>query len=96
MHSLVNVPTAKSGLEIQGYVAEQTVYIICAERGATFRDGRSVAMTDVFIGDHLLHDPNALREMIARDLATAIRLARDAGYAQAKAELRGWLEIASR
>lgn len=45
-------------------------------------------MTSIYVGDHMLTKPQALREMYGRDIAMAIRLARNAGYAQALADVR--------
>ena len=80
MYQLVNVPTAKSKTEIRGVVEGEHIYIIAAEKDSNWRDGHSVAMTDMYIGSHMFDDPAALRRMVAGALARAIEMARDAGY----------------
>jgi hypothetical protein len=86
---LTNVPTAASKLEIRAIVEGENIDIVCSERNSE----NYIRMTSTFVGDHMLAKPEDLRRMYADDLATAIRLARDAGYRQAKAELRTWLDI---
>lgn len=93
IYSLVNVPRANGKLEIRGYVEGENIYIVAGERGSKWRDGNCVQMTNTFIGNHMLSMPDALRQMYADDIATAIRMGRDAGYAQAKAEIREALGI---
>lgn len=93
LHSLTNVPSAASGLEIKPFVEGETIYIVCAPKNGKWRDGNSVSMTTTFVGDHMLEKPQALREMYAHDLALVISMARDAGYAQAQAEIRAALGI---
>lgn len=92
VYSLTNVPTAQSKLEIKGFVEGELVYVLCCEKDSLGRDGRSSGMTSTFVGDHMLAKPAELRRMYADDLANAVRLGRDAGYEQAKAELRDWLK----
>ena len=94
MHSLTNVPTAASGLEIKGRVDGNDISVVCAKRHAPEND--YLRMTSTFVGDHMLGKPDDLRQMYARDLATAIRMGRDAGYEQAKAEIRRVLGVDSR
>jgi hypothetical protein len=91
MYQLTNVPTATSALEIKGIVNGENVKIVCAKRNAAPDDW--VMMTDTYVGDHMLAAPAALRQMYANDLAMAIRMARDAGYEQAKAEIRQVLGV---
>ena len=97
MHSLTNVPTANMDrdYEIAGIIDGPDVRIVCRRRHPRERDaiGDCVTMTTTLIGDHMLANPQMLREMYARDLATAIRMGRDAGYHQAKAEIRSALGI---
>ena len=93
LYRLVNVPTEKSGLEIEGVVEGENVIIISKERGSKWRDGKSVSMAETFVGDHMLGMPAELRRMYAEDLAWAIRKARDAGYQHAQAEIRAALGI---
>jgi hypothetical protein len=88
LYSLVNVPRANDKVEIVGHVDGENVYVLCAEKGSTWRDGRSTAMANTLVGDHMLSKPADLRRMYADDLATVIRLARDAGYSQAMADVR--------
>jgi hypothetical protein len=93
MYSLVNVPTAASGVEIKGVVEGDHILIIAAEKGSKWRDGHSVMMADTWLGEHVLSAPEFLRQKYADDLATAIRMGRDAGYAQALADIRHLLGI---
>lgn len=90
MFRLVNVPTQKSSLEIKGVVEGQEILVIAAEPNTKVEcwRGHASIMTDEFVGDHMLDKPEALRQMFANSLATAIRMARDAGYAQAMADVR--------
>lgn len=93
IYSLANVPAKSDDLEIKGVVEGEQIYVIRAEKGSKWRDGRSVMMTSTLVGEHMLARPDDLRRMYADDLATVIRLARDAGYAQALADVRGALGI---
>lgn len=88
MYRLVNVPEKNSKVEIRGEVEGETIYIVAAQPGAKWRDGRAAMMASTEIGDHLLAQPEVLRRRVADDLAFAIREARDAGYAQAMADVR--------
>lgn len=90
MYNLTNVPTAASGVPINGEVDGETVRIVC---GKDAYGAGGTMMTSTTVGDHMLKNPDALRKMYANDLATAIRLGRDAGYAQAKAEIRRVLGV---
>ena len=89
MHRLVNVPHKNSKSEIRAVVEGNQITIIAADPGSTWRDGHSVMMTDEYIGDHMLAKPQELRELVGRSLAIAIEMARDIGYAQAMADVRG-------
>lgn len=89
IHRLVNVPTSKSGLEIKAVIEGEHVFIIAAEKDSTWRDGHSVLITDTYINNGVLTE--RMRQLYADDLARAIQMARDAGYRQAREELRAWL-----
>lgn len=91
MYRLVNVPTETSELEINGIVDGETIRIVCQAKGSAPSD--YIIMTDTYVGDHMFAKPADLRRMYANDLASAIRMARDAGYAQAQAEIRAALGI---
>ena len=91
MYRLTNVPTEASGLEIKGVVDGEKIKVVCAKPHAAPNDW--VMMTDTFVGDHMLAKPADLRRMYAEALATAIRMGRDAGYQQAKAEIRRVLGV---
>lgn len=88
MFRLTNVPRANSGLEIKPHVEGETIYVLCGAKDSEWRDGKAVAMTDTYVGDHMFSKPDELRRMYANDLATAIRMARDVGYAQAMSDIR--------
>lgn len=89
MHSLTNVPTKASGLEIRGIADGEQIDVVCMSD-----NGRDWSrMTTAYLGDHMLAKPAELRRMYANDLATAIRMGRDAGYEQAKAEIRAVLGV---
>jgi hypothetical protein len=92
IHSLTNVPTAASKVEIRTVVDGENVMIVSASKYAEPDD--YLVMTSTFIGNHMMAKPDDLRRMYASDLAIAIALARDAGYHQAKAEIRDALGIA--
>lgn len=94
MYQLTNVPTEASGLEIRAIVDGENISVVCSKRNAAHND--YLRMTSTFVGDHMLSKPADLRGMYANDLATAIRLARDIGYQQAKAEIRDVLGIKPR
>jgi hypothetical protein len=87
MYSLTNVPKKSDDLEIKGIVDGENIRIVCAKRHADANDDW-LGMADSYLGDHMLTKPAALRKMYADDLVTAIRLARDAGYAQAQHDIR--------
>jgi hypothetical protein len=91
--SLTNVPSKDSNMEIRGHVEGENIYIIAAVKGSKWRDGHSVSMTTDFIGDHMMQKPHDLRQMYADSLAAAIRLGREAGYAQAQADIRAALGV---
>jgi hypothetical protein len=91
LYQLTNVPTAASGLEVKVIVNGENIDIVCAKPHAAPND--YLRMTSTFVGDHMLAQPAALREMYGRDLAMVISKARDAGYAQAKAEIRAALGV---
>lgn len=96
IYSLTNAPHRKHDkLHIVGVVKGENIHIICTtnQNLKEWPDGHSVSMTSTFVGDHMLSKPEALRQMYANDLATVIRLARDAGYEQARAEIREVLGI---
>lgn len=89
IYGLVNVPSKKSGNEIHGHVEGESIYVICSEKGTTgWRNRSSVSIASGQIGDHMLGKPEALRKTVAEGLANAVRLGRDAGYAQAMADIR--------
>jgi hypothetical protein len=91
LYQLTNVPTKASDLEIKGIVNGENIKVVCAKRNAA--PGDWLMMTDTHVGDHMLGKPEELRKMYADDLATAIRMGRDAGYEQAKAEIRAALGV---
>lgn len=95
LYRVVNVPTEQSGMEIEGVVEGENVLVIARARGpdSKWRDGKSRLITETLVGDHMLIRPHDLRRMYASDLASAIRLARDAGYGQAQAVIRAALGI---
>lgn len=53
----------------------------------------SARMASIFLGDHMLTAANlpALRQMIGRELASAVTQGRDIGYRQAQADIRAAL-----
>lgn len=85
IHQLTNVPTKDSKIEIRPIVDGETIKIVAAERHAAPNDYS--VMTTTFIGNHMMEKPELLREMYARDLATVIQYARDAGYRQAQIDI---------
>jgi hypothetical protein len=91
LYQLTNVPTKASDLEIKGIVNGKNIKIVCAKRNAALDDW--LMMTNAFVSDLMLAEPELLRKMYADDLATAIRMGRDAGYEQAKAEIRHVLGV---
>ena len=94
MHSLANVPTKTSGLHICTQVDGPAIHILRSlEPTAKWGDGKSILMTSLHVGDHMMQKPNDLREMYGRDIAMAIRLGRDAGYAQAQADIKAALGL---
>lgn len=95
MWSLVNVPPAcAKEIKIRAIVEDETIKIVRAKKSATENDW--LGMGDFFVGDHMLARPDDLRQMIGRELVSAIIMARDAGYAQAQAEIRDALGIKQR
>jgi len=95
MHSLTNVPTEKSGHRIVGFARGENIDIRCLEKLPRGDMDPGVNMTSWYIGDHMFKPENQqhLREAVANVIATAIRMGRDAGYAQAKAEIREALGV---
>lgn len=88
MYRLVNVPHKDSKIEIRGEVEGEAIFIIAAAADSVWRDGRACLIADTYIDAHLLAKPDQLRKKVAEDLALAIRMARDAGYAHAMADIR--------
>lgn len=96
LYNLTNVPRASAkNLHIGWAVKGEMVHILCTVNQNTkeWPDGQGVSMTSVLVGDHMFSNPEALRQMYASDLVTAIQLARDAGYEQARAEIREALGV---
>lgn len=93
MYRLVNVPSKDSKAEIRGEVEGETVYVVAAEPNGKWREGGALLMAETYLGDHLLGKPDLLRKKVSDDLATAVRLGRDAGYAQALADVRSLLRV---
>lgn len=91
MYQLTNVPTAVSRNQIKARVDGSDISIRCVEEAGTM----GVSMTSIHIGDHMLTKPEALREMVGKEICDAIRLARDAGYRQGIAAIRRVLELES-
>lgn len=93
MHRLTNVPTKDQDreIEIRVVVDGSNIKIVRAKRDAAKDDW--AGMTEVYVGDHMLSRPDDLRRMIGDAVASAIRLGRDAGYNQAKREIRNALGI---
>ena len=95
MWSLTNVPPASAKeIEMRAIVEGQNIKIVRAKKHAAENDW--VRMVDFFVGDHMLAKPDDLRQMIGDNIIAAILRARDAGYAQAKAEIRSALGIEQR
>lgn len=95
MYNLVNVPMAsEKEVEIRPRVDGAQVMLVWAKKGAPQHDW--VRMVDTYISDHLLSQPQALREKIAQEMAYLVQAARDAGYAHAQYEIRRALGIAPR
>jgi hypothetical protein len=90
MYNLVNVPHKNDRAEIDSRVDGQTVMIVAVDRNfrAENKPFGELRMDDLYIGDHMLENPQALREMIGRAMVHAIIRARDIGYAQAQADIR--------
>jgi hypothetical protein len=90
--SVVNVPTAASKLEMRPIIDGENISIVCSEPGSN----DYVAITSTFVGNHMFSRPEDLRRMYANDLIAVIRMARDIGYHQAKADIRAVLEVPAR
>jgi hypothetical protein len=90
MHQLTNVPTEASLCRIEASVNGETIEIRCVEKRG---DRPGIGMSSLYVGDHMLSKPEALRQMIGDAICLAIRAGRDAGYHQAKAEIRAALGI---
>lgn len=92
MWDLTNVPPASAKeIELRVIVEGPEIKIVRAKKHAAENDW--VRMGYVFVGDHMLAKPDDLRKMIGDNIVAAILRARDAGYAQAKAEIRAALGI---
>lgn len=92
MYRLVNVPSAKASLSIEGRVNGMSAEVVCVDPKAEAPFNRT-GMADLYIGDHMLAKPNDLRKMVADALAFAVRAGRDAGYSQAQADIRQALGV---
>lgn len=95
MYRLVNVPHASNKrAQLTPIVENQTVYIkvIDPQTAAPFN---STGVGNLFIGDHLFdaNDRDGIRMIVGRALVTAIEAARDIGYRQAQADIRGALGV---
>ena len=91
LYNLTNVPTEASGLEIKEIINGENIKIVCAAKHAAPDDW--LMMTSTYVGDHMFKMPDEMRKMYASDIISAIRMARRAGYNQAKAEIRAALGI---
>lgn len=95
MHSLTNVPrAADKDRDIQVVVDGSDIRIVNAP--ARYVDALDTStMTTIHLGDHMLlaERYDDLRNMIGRDIATAIRMGRDAGYRHAQMEIRDALGL---
>lgn len=98
MHSLTNVPYKRNlQAEIRGVVDGTNVEVRCFDTDRIGHGFASSGMTSMYIGDHMFEPDKreALRQMVADALATAIRMGRDAGYAQAQQTIRNALGCSS-
>jgi hypothetical protein len=95
MYSLTNIPHHKARAEVDSRVEGESVRLVAYDRQAPegFQD---LTMDTMFIGDHMLSKPQALREMVGRALVHAVIRARDVGYRQAQADIRDALGITGR
>lgn len=89
MYQIANIPSEKSRCQIKARVDGESIDIRCVDEPGTV----GLGMTSLYVGDHMLGKPEALRQMIGDTICFAIRAGRDAGYAQAKAEIRRTLGL---
>lgn len=91
LYRLTNIPKSGNGMEIRGIVRDENIIIAAARRDAAPNDYAIMGTT--MVGDHMLARGDDLRRMVAADLVAAISAARDAGYEQARADIRYALGI---
>lgn len=92
MYNLTNIPHHKDRREVECRVDGETVRLIAHDKQAV--DGfRELGMDTLFVGDHMLAKPEALRQMIGSALVHAVIRARDVGYRQAQADIRDALGV---
>lgn len=95
MYRIVNIPHAsnKRALLVAS-VENETVYVkvVDPQKEEPFN---ACGVCDMFIGDHMFEPDkrDSLREMVGRAIISAIENAREVGYRQAQADIRGALGI---
>jgi hypothetical protein len=92
MYNLTNIPHHKDRREVDSRVDGETVRLIAFDRQAP-EGFQELGMDTLFVGDHMLDKPEALREMIGRALVHVVIRARDVGYRQAQADIRDALGV---
>lgn len=94
---LVNVPP-HDNCEIVSIVEGETIRIVSRSRHDKYDRSQAwdITMETFLIGDHMLQQPQELREMIGRFICSLIRQARDIGRHQAKEEIRRILGVKER
>ena len=81
---MTNIPREQAG-DIHSKVEGAEVRIFATKNG---RPDSTLGMASIHIGDHMFADPIALREMYGRDTVAAIEKGREAGYLQARFDIR--------
>ena len=84
MYSITNIPTAASRYQIKALVHGETIEIRQVQQPGTM----GLGMTSMYVGDHMLVQPEALRQMIGNAVAFAVEAGCEAGYAQAQYDIR--------
>jgi len=95
MYSVVNIPHAENKRAVLSGSADAghaKVRVVDPKIDPPYN---SCGVCDLFIGEHMFEPENRdhLRKMVADALVTAIEKGRDAGYAQAQADIRKALGI---
>ena len=91
MYRLVNVPHHTSRCKVETRIKNGSVHIVLHDPKIEKKEFADLGMCDLYIGEHMFDKPDELRKMVGDAMRYLILEARDAGYRQAQADIRGAL-----